>query len=60
MAKRVIQKPDWLKATNVVDIYSVSSCLSEDFTDYIDDWKHNRYWVFDSPEIMSVYSVPWI
>jgi len=27
MAKRVIKKPDWLKATNVIDVYSVSSCV---------------------------------
>lgn len=52
MAKRVPKKPDWLKATDVVDIYSVSSCIAEDFTDYIDYWKHNRYWFFDLPEII--------
>lgn len=44
MAKRVPMKPDWLKATDVVDIYSVSSCIAEDFADYIEYWKHNGYW----------------
>ena len=44
MAKRIVNGPDWLKATNVVDLYSVSSCFSEDFTDYINYWKHNGYW----------------
>src|SRR5580704_16789820 len=62
MAKRVVKKPDWLKATNVVDIYSVSSCVSEDFTDYINYWKHNGYWFFDSPEIIRMvakeHSIP--
>jgi len=29
MAKRVVKKPEWLKASNVADIYSVSSCCSE-------------------------------
>jgi hypothetical protein len=62
MAKRVVKKPDWLKATNVVDICSVSSCCSEDFTDYIDYWKHNGYWFFDSPEIITTvareHSIP--
>jgi hypothetical protein len=52
MAKRVVNRPDWLKSTRVVDLYSVSSCCSEDFTDYINDWKHNGYWFFDSPEII--------
>jgi hypothetical protein len=53
MAKKVVQRPDWLKATDVVDIYSVSSCCSEDFTDYVDYWKHNEHWFFDSPEVIS-------
>jgi hypothetical protein len=52
MAKRVCARPDWLKAANVVDIYSVSSCVSEDFADYVNYWKHNGYWFFDSPEII--------
>src|SRR3954467_12106341 len=52
MAKRVVKKPHWLKATDVDDLYSVSSCFSEDFTDYINYWKHNGYWFFDSPEII--------
>jgi hypothetical protein len=52
MAKRVSLKPDWLKAAQVVDIYSVSSCISKDFADYIKYWKHNGYWLFDSPEII--------
>jgi hypothetical protein len=52
MAKRVHLKPDWLQAPQVVDIYSVSNCQSEDFADYIPYWKHNGYWFFDSPEII--------
>ena len=52
MAKRVSQKPDWLVAPQVDDIYSVSSCISENFTDYIEYWKHNGYWLFDTPEII--------
>ncbi|MFZ1139057.1 MAG: hypothetical protein ABR881_04675 [Candidatus Sulfotelmatobacter sp.] len=52
MAKRVHRKPDWLQAPHVVDIYSVSNCTCEDFSDYIPYWKHNGYWFFDSPEII--------
>lgn len=52
MAKRVVRRPDWLKANGVEDIYSVSGCLSKDFADYIKFWKHNGYWFFDSPEVI--------
>ena len=49
MAKRVVNRPDWLPSTCVSSIYSLSNCISEDFTDYIDCLKHNGYWLFDSP-----------
>jgi hypothetical protein len=62
MAKRVYTKDDWLEARKekvflkaapqVMDVYSVSSCISEDFADYISFWKHNGYWFFDSPEVI--------
>ncbi len=51
MAKIVATKPDWLKNIDVVDIYSVSGCISSDFADYINYWKRNGYCFFDSPEI---------
>ncbi|WP_421705454.1 hypothetical protein [Alloalcanivorax xenomutans] len=50
MAKRVALKPDWLKADQVKDLYSVSGCTSKDFADYIDYWKHNGYWLFNSQD----------
>ena len=52
MAKHVREKPDSLKASQVKNIYSVSPCISENFADYISLWKHNGYWLFDSPEII--------
>src|SRR5215207_4424603 len=52
MAKQVIPRPEWLQAQQVVDIYSVSSCMSKNFADYIKFWKHNGYWFFDSPNII--------
>jgi hypothetical protein len=39
MAKHVATHPDWLKADHVIDIYSVSNCVSDDFADYINYWK---------------------
>jgi hypothetical protein len=50
MAKRVVARPGWLPAERVSSIYSVSGCVSDDFADYISFWKHNGYWLFDSPE----------
>jgi hypothetical protein len=52
MYKRVETKPDWLAAENVFDVYSLSSCVSDDFADYIKYWKHNGYWLFNSAEII--------
>jgi hypothetical protein len=53
MAKHVRNRPAWLPAPHVIDIYSVCNCQSEDFADYIPFWKHNGYWLFDSPEIIT-------
>lgn len=52
MAKRVVPRPEILKASQVIDIFSVSNCVNDDFADYIADWKHNGYWFFDSPQII--------
>lgn len=52
MAKRVVVKPDWIDAKQLTDVYSVSSHVSDDFADYINYWRHNGYWLFDSPEII--------
>jgi hypothetical protein len=53
MAKRVIARPEWGHVPGVTDIYSVSGCVSENFADYINFWKHNGYWFFDSPQIIA-------
>lgn len=53
MAKRVVARPDWLPAERVSSIYSVSGCVSEDFADYINFWKHNGYWLFNSPDLIT-------
>jgi hypothetical protein len=50
--KHVAPRPEWLKVESVVDIHSVSGCISEPFTDYVAFWKHNGFWFFDSPEGM--------
>jgi hypothetical protein len=50
--KRVVARPDWIKAPSVSDIYSLSGCVSQNFADYINYWKHNGFWLFDSPRII--------
>lgn len=50
--KRVATRPDWIRAPQVEDIYSLSGCVSEVFADYIQYWRHNGYWLFDSPRVI--------
>jgi hypothetical protein len=52
MAKRICKKPECFNMPGVVDIYSVASDVNDDFADYIQFWKHNGFWFFDSPEII--------
>src|SRR6476646_2075224 len=52
MYKRVSAAPEWLKAPHVADVYSLSRHVSDDFADYINFWRHNGYWLFDSPAII--------
>lgn len=59
-AKHVSYKHQGLKADQVVDIYSVSDCVSESFHWSIDgywkdfeNWKHNWYGFFNSPEAIA-------
>jgi hypothetical protein len=53
LAKKTCKKPEGFRMAAVDDVYSVSGDVNEDFADYIDSWKHNGYWLFDSPEIIS-------
>lgn len=52
MAKRICARPEWIGTESVADIYSLSGCISENFADYIRYWRHNGYWLFDSPRII--------
>ncbi len=56
MAKRVAARPEWLVA-DVADIYSVGACMSPNFAEFIDYWKHNGYWFFDSPEVIKQLAI---
>ena len=50
--KRIAKRPDWLAAPRVYDVYSLSGCISEPFADYVNFWKHNGFWLFDSPAVI--------
>lgn len=51
MYKKVVPAPPGGGAPSV-DVYSVSGCISRCFADYIPYWRHNGYWLFDSPRII--------
>lgn len=51
--KTLAPRPDWdAIPAHVKDIASISGCMSGPFDDYIGHWKHNGFWLFDSPELM--------
>ena len=52
MAKRISDRLEWLGASRITDVYSVSNCISSNFADYINYWRHSGYWFFDSPEVI--------
>jgi len=52
MLKQTKRPPGWCEAAQVDDIYSVSGDVAENFADYINYWRHNGYWLFDSPAVM--------
>lgn len=49
--KRTAKRPDWLKAAVVEEICSVSDCISKGPDGWIDHWRHNDLWVYDTAEI---------
>jgi hypothetical protein len=52
LAKRSCAKPAGFQLPMVEDVYSVSGCVNKNFADYIGSWKHNGYWLFDSPAVI--------
>lgn len=49
LAKHVAPAFEALRRVGVEDLYSLSGCLSKDFIDYVPFWRHNGYWLFDTP-----------
>ena len=58
-AKRTAKHPDWLKSAGVDEVCSASSCISEDPDGWIDHWRHNEMFVFDTSALaLSVVPEP--
>ncbi|QNN78569.1 hypothetical protein IAE60_03775 [Pseudoxanthomonas mexicana] len=51
MYKRV-ETPEGFDLPGILDVYSLGACVNDDFADYIGFWKHNGYFLFDSPAVM--------
>lgn len=47
--KRTALRPPWVHANHVVEIASVSECISAGPEDWINRWQHNVHWLYDSP-----------
>lgn len=55
MLKSVSPPPGWLAAVvaHVDDICSLSNCVSTDFADAFKTSRHNGWWLYDAPAIIS-------
>jgi hypothetical protein len=49
---RTLKRPDWLNAPCVEEICSVSTSISNAPEGWIDQWRHNEMWVYDTPELV--------
>ena len=49
--KRIALGDEWLKAPFVQEIWSVSECISKGPPDWIDQWRHNDFGLFDTREL---------
>jgi hypothetical protein len=51
LPKRVETAPDWLHCPAVMDVCSISSCVSSLPENWIDHWLHNDVFLYDTPEL---------
>lgn len=49
--KRKMLRPVWLKNPQIEQICSASDCISEGPIDWIDQWRHNDMWAYDTAEL---------
>ena len=53
MLKKIVLRPAGIEADSVIDIYSVSNCISPNLSNYESYWRHNGYWLFDTADIIA-------
>ena len=46
-----MKRPDWLKAAGVDEVCSVSICVSDGPDGWLNQWRHNEMWAYDTPEL---------
>ena len=49
--KHVVSRPDWIHAAGVVEVCSVSNCVSLGPEGWVDRWLHNELAWYDSPDL---------
>jgi len=50
---KTVKKPDgWVSKAEVIDLYSLSGCVSDTFVNSFETWKHNGFWLYDSLDVM--------
>ena len=52
IAKQLVASPAFLRGSNSEFVAALAGCIGAYFTDYLSAWRHNGYWLFDSPEIV--------
>jgi hypothetical protein len=55
MLKTAIPPPEWFSpesAGRVDEVCSLSNCVVTDFTDAFQTWRHNGWWLYDSPVVI--------
>lgn len=55
--KRTAKRPEWVTA-DVEEVCSASECISSGPDGWIDHWKHNDLFLFDSPEVAEAVLPP--
>lgn len=48
--KKTALRPDYLHAPNVTEICSVSTCISKGPEQWLEYWRHNEYFLYNTPE----------
>lgn len=49
--KQTAERPDWLDVAHVQEICSVSECTGSGPDGWIDSWRHNAWWAYDTQEL---------